>query len=180
MKKWKKILLLIGIFAAAFVAGNTVKYYLDFWKADRAVKSFQSAIDAIYSNDTYGGKTPEETFDLYLAALKKGDLELASKYFVVEKQKKELETLVDQKKDNKIDNFISKLENAKQVWSVGDTDDTNKFVYDYKEIVKVQQTIDVLDPQTKEIIDKLTLEPGTYSHSVVLEKKDNVWKIYSL
>lgn len=32
-------------------------------------------------NDQYGGKTPEETLQLFVVALEKGDLELASKYF---------------------------------------------------------------------------------------------------
>jgi hypothetical protein len=31
--------------------------------------------------DTYGGETPEETLQLFIAALESGDLELASKYF---------------------------------------------------------------------------------------------------
>jgi len=31
--------------------------------------------------DTYGGKTPQETIDLFVAALEKDDLELASRYF---------------------------------------------------------------------------------------------------
>jgi len=35
------------------------------------------------SEDTYGGKTPEETLNLFIEALKKEDLELASKYFVL-------------------------------------------------------------------------------------------------
>src|SRR3989338_3241881 len=109
MKKWKKILLLVGIFALAFAAGNTVKYYLDLWKADRAVKSFQSAIDAIYKNDTYGGKTPEETFDLYLAALKKGDLELASKYFSLYKRENQLQFLRKIKNNNELAVYINEL-----------------------------------------------------------------------
>src|SRR3990167_4021988 len=33
--------------------------------------------------DTYGGKTPQETLDLFVDALKKGDVELASKYFAL-------------------------------------------------------------------------------------------------
>lgn len=36
--------------------------------------------------DTYGGETPEETWALFLDALKKQDFELASKYFVTDKQ----------------------------------------------------------------------------------------------
>ena len=31
--------------------------------------------------DTYGGKTPQETLDMFISAVEKGDYELASKYF---------------------------------------------------------------------------------------------------
>lgn len=34
-------------------------------------------------NDTYGGKTPQETLDLFVEALRAEDVELASKYFVL-------------------------------------------------------------------------------------------------
>lgn len=37
-------------------------------------------------NDTYGGKTPQETLEMFISAVEAGDYELASKYFVVEKQ----------------------------------------------------------------------------------------------
>jgi hypothetical protein len=33
------------------------------------------------SEDTYGGKTPQETLDMFIKALRSGDLELASKFF---------------------------------------------------------------------------------------------------
>lgn len=36
--------------------------------------------------DTYGGKTPQETLKMYIAAIEKGDYNLAGKYFVAEKQ----------------------------------------------------------------------------------------------
>jgi hypothetical protein len=39
-----------------------------------------------YKDDKYGGKTPEETYSMFLEALKKKDIELASKYFVLDKQ----------------------------------------------------------------------------------------------
>lgn len=38
--------------------------------------------------DTYGGKTPEETLRLFIQALKNGDLELASKYFALNTDEK--------------------------------------------------------------------------------------------
>ena len=40
-----------------------------------------SAYEEAMSNDTYGGKTPEETLQLFTEALQKGDVDLASKYF---------------------------------------------------------------------------------------------------
>ena len=40
--------------------------------------------------DTYGGKTPQETLEMYIDAVQKGDYELASKYFIGDKQEKEL------------------------------------------------------------------------------------------
>jgi hypothetical protein len=46
----------------------------------QAVKRYEDAQRA----DTYGGKTPQETIDLFVAALKQGDVELASKYFVIQ------------------------------------------------------------------------------------------------
>lgn len=54
-----------------------------------------------YENDTYGGETPEETLRLFIEALEKGDIELAIKYFVIEKQEKQKNYLLEiQKKDN--------------------------------------------------------------------------------
>ncbi len=40
--------------------------------------------------DTVGGKTPQETLTLYIAAVENGDYVLASKYYVIENQEKEM------------------------------------------------------------------------------------------
>lgn len=53
----------------------------------------EQAVDAMnkeYAEDTYGGATPEETLQLFTDALKKGDTELASKYFLPEDQRSQL------------------------------------------------------------------------------------------
>lgn len=47
--------------------------YLDF------KSNYEKAMEA----DTYGGKTPQETLNMFIDALKKGDLDLASKYFIL-------------------------------------------------------------------------------------------------
>ena len=46
---------------------------------EKKTEEFQMALSKPYREDTYGGKTPEETWGLFLDALKKGDVELASK-----------------------------------------------------------------------------------------------------
>jgi len=52
-----------------------------------------------YTNDTDGGKTPEETFDMFLDALKKGDIERASKYYELGVQERALNGLKTELKD---------------------------------------------------------------------------------
>jgi len=47
---------------------------------EKSEKTYIAAATA----DTYGGKTPQETLDLFVAALKKGDVELAHKYFLLD------------------------------------------------------------------------------------------------
>ena len=44
------------------------------------------AIEETYRTDTNGGETPEETLDLFVAALEAGDAGLAASYFVPEKR----------------------------------------------------------------------------------------------
>src|SRR3990167_4710898 len=66
--------------------------------------------------DTYGGKTPEETLKMFIEALKKEDIELASKYFALDTnenseyyltRKKWEETLERAKKEGKLREIIN-------------------------------------------------------------------------
>ncbi len=41
------------------------------------------AYEEAMRNDTYGGKTPQETLNLFISALEKEDVELASRYFIL-------------------------------------------------------------------------------------------------
>jgi predicted outer membrane lipoprotein len=46
-------------------------------------EEWQKSYDEAMKADTYGGKTPEETLTLFIDALEKEDIDLASKYFVL-------------------------------------------------------------------------------------------------
>ena len=76
-------------------------------------EDWQAQYDKAMREDTYGGKTPQETLNMFIDALKKGDIELASKYFAldenlgVEKWKK---FLADIAKQGNLIRFASDLE----------------------------------------------------------------------
>ena len=78
-----------------------------------------------YRDDKYGGKTPEETFNLFITALKKEDVNLASKYFIFSKQEGWRKVLEEYKTQGLIRNFIDELENIQLEWQRGKTRDPN-------------------------------------------------------
>ena len=101
------VFLLIAV--AGYIAGNLTKYGLDVRKADKMVERFQGSLEEPYKKDTYGGKTPEETWAMFLDALKKGDIDLASKYFAVDEQKNILERIQESIKLQRFDSAIEKF-----------------------------------------------------------------------
>ena len=61
-------------------AKRALEYQEKVEKVEQAMTDFETAM----RNDTYGGKTPEETLAMFIDALKKGDVDLACKYFILE------------------------------------------------------------------------------------------------
>lgn len=112
----KKILKAVGIIfsflfiaIAGYVSGNLTKYGLDVRKADNAVNRFQESLEDPYKKDTYGGKTPEETWVMYIDAVKKGDIDLASKYYAVNVQEKRRNFLVEEKQIDDLKLYLEQL-----------------------------------------------------------------------
>ncbi len=68
---------IVGVVAGGyFIWANFFKYDIE-----KVYKEQEAKYVAAMTADTYGGKTPQETLDLFVDALRKGDVELASKYF---------------------------------------------------------------------------------------------------
>lgn len=118
----KKLFLILLAFALPAVAYISFGIYTN-WKTDQEIermyqnsvaehrKLYQDAVEyeklkqksieketKLLKQDTYGGKTPEETLELFVQALKQKDPELASKYYLPWKQeeaKKEMEDWIE-------------------------------------------------------------------------------------
>ena len=78
----RRLFIFGGIFLAILILVGAGYYYWG-WRND-AYRKGMSAIERyeeLMRQDTYGGKTPEETLKLFVEALKKEDIELAAKYF---------------------------------------------------------------------------------------------------
>ena|SRR3989344_4756358 len=103
------VFVFILIAVVSYIAGILVKYRLDTRKADKSVERFQGALEEPYKNDTYGGKTPEETWAMFLDALKKGDIDLASKYYRVGDQEKERQFLQEAKDGDNLKVYLEEL-----------------------------------------------------------------------
>ena len=78
------------------------------------------ALQKRYMEDTYGGSTPEETLKLFIDALKKGDIDLASKYFEIQDQGKWKEYLSELKTSGHVSNAIVDAEKLKLSKQDGD------------------------------------------------------------
>ena len=115
---------------------------------------YYELLQEAYKNDTYGGSTPEETLELFKKALEKGDIELAAKYFVIEKQKKILSDLKAGEPNGILKSLSSDLSRVDNGYPSGD----NRYVF---------QTFD------KDGVQEFSFE-------LVLNPSSERWKIESL
>lgn len=158
----------IVVFVLAVVAGfviygmlnyhkiynNTMQMIVD-WQQRRLGKQIQDALEKPYREDKYGGKTPEETFDMLLAALEKKDAKLASKYFMLKRQADWEATFVSvMDKPDLYKNMMEELRYAQNKADRDVVEDTARFSY--------------------------TLPGNEYGTQIVIYKVFQIWKISEL
>jgi len=102
---WKTFYVFMGI---VVVLAATIFVLDRMWTA-RAENALLNAEKAV-AEDTYGGKTPEETLAMFISALKADNLALASKYFVIEEQEEKLARLNKFEEKKVLDMFVVDLE----------------------------------------------------------------------
>ncbi|KKP98807.1 MAG: hypothetical protein US71_C0003G0018 [Parcubacteria group bacterium GW2011_GWD2_38_12] len=107
VKKYLKIggVVLGIILISAFFAFYAYPKYQD-WKFNKELKELTEETNRPYLEDTYGGKTPKETLELFIAAVEKEDFDLASKYFVLSKQEEWKKELIEINNLNKTKDFL--------------------------------------------------------------------------
>lgn len=131
MTRKTKILLLI---LATIVIGTSYHYsylYLpvDFENPDVWVEKhnptqaeyihFVRTVEEAAAKDDIGGQTPQETLALWVEAVKAGDLEKASTYFLITERKSALEVMKESVKNGVMPDVIADIENG-GVWDVGE------------------------------------------------------------
>lgn len=91
--KLSKIFLLVVILVLLLFFLNFATQIREQRQAEKRVEELAGELEKIANDlldkkaaDTFGGRTPQETLDMFISAVEKGDYELASKYFVIEKQ----------------------------------------------------------------------------------------------
>lgn len=167
----------IGTLIVAIVAGFVIfgllrgQEFLANFLANRETSRIIKELERPYREDKYGGKTPEETFDLFLNALRKGDIELASKYFELEKQEEWKDTLQELKDNQEVGDFISNLENYRRIWIISRKTET-EIIYTY-ELEEGTQMITLPNGQN------ISFPAGKYKYDIILEKNpfSDVWKL---
>lgn len=80
------IFVLAVVFGLYFSVSLYPMYFSPDVRQERAWMAKERADAQSRRQDTYGSTTPQGTFDLFVAALERGDTDLAAKYFVYDRQ----------------------------------------------------------------------------------------------
>ena len=175
--KRKYLKFIIGFLAIIILAAGGFfvwdKYFSPMAKINRETqKNYEKYLEwernyeKAMKEDTYGGKTPEETLQMFIEALKREDIELASKYFMLETDTQDpdyltrgkiFSALENYKTQNKLGGLISILSTLKPSRSNQSLDDGDYEFVSYDKDENVEITL-----------------------LMVLNKQSNIWKIASL
>lgn len=171
----------IGYFSPEYI--RTIPERTHKWAVDRYEKNASEAIEKQitalrekYQNDFDGGKTPEKTLDLYLAALRAGDIEKASKYYEFSVQEKALASLKKEFMDR--GDLNQSIEYTTEVYKKGNKKCNEKndgCTFDYTYITTKDETV-----AFGESGDKLFVPAGSESSKftdLTQNPFTKIWKI---
>lgn len=178
---WKFVFGFLGIILAVFVGYPVTKTIYDSYWADKAIKDYwkweQEYKDAL-KNDTYGGKTPQETYEKFVETLKKGEILDAAKYYLRDEDRisayKKFEKMQN---EGNLTDWVAELPNWSEMKEVEYWSSTGKkFVYE-----KFREKEEIIDDLLMKG-EKIILPAGKYQADIIFEinQSANIWKIYDL
>ncbi len=187
----KQIIKYAGLAVAAilvlylgYIAGLEAKYYLEKWKMQRKVDTFNNAIIQMFKNDTYGGRTPEETYNLFVDALKKQDVDLAVKYFILDADRRERyqKEFNDKKQSGELEKYANAFPKWEEFEQIKDQENDwiSQAMVEHRYYYSKSETVKLPDGAGGYI--EHTWSPGDYiDYSIIFTKNINdIWKISSL
>lgn len=103
----------VGLVVLAVGVLYSVRLYKYRARPEYRAEQYFKDLERRYREDPYGGSTPEETLQLFIEALKQGDIELAAKYFPPDEQAKWLSELEEVKTKGFLSRMIEELQKTK-------------------------------------------------------------------
>jgi hypothetical protein len=164
IKHKKKIAIGIVVALALFIVFSFCRDYLRARNIEKGEKHYVELVEKI-KNDTKGGKTPEETIQLYLKALEEKNIDEAVQYYTVDKQEFLLGELSALLKDvERYEKWTSGVKMAKKI-----NEEKNIAIFEY-DVVETEET--------KLEGTEIVFPPGTYKATITLKKiQSGVWKL---
>src|SRR3989344_3640770 len=134
LRAWKFETGFLLIISAALLIWAGTAYLSPVARQERAANAYLKNLEQQYKDDTYGGTTPEETLSLFISALEKGDIELASKYFLPEDREEMSKGLENVEKNGNLDAMVADLNRKKYKNEISENYVTYSIANDQKEI----------------------------------------------
>ena len=175
--KWKKILIVVGIFAVVITGLDFLRiayFPTEVEKFDKAVKEFEQGLQDYYKSDVYGGETPEITYNLFIGALKNNDTELASKYFFLSDWDKKKLEFNEKKEQGNLDEYLTNLPKWEELEERQGEEGVREYIYTVifdKDIIRYNKLLK----------ENVTLRLGNEYAGILIFRKNanNLWKISS-
>ena len=115
---FKNVAKFFGVAMGMGVLGVAILFAIEYWQYQNSpeyqVTQDLKELERKYAEDPYGGDTPEETLRLFIDALKNDDLDLAARYFVLDKQTQWKDDLEKIKEKGLLDEMVRDVERAKK------------------------------------------------------------------
>ena len=184
-KYWKFVFGFLGIIVLVLVGYPLVRDTYYSYKVNRTFKNYQEFETQYFEalrNDTYGGETPQETYEMFIDTLKKGDILNAAKftYYTDEARivfYKKLKKLQDEERIEEWVDELPKWEDMKEEeYEYWDKSVSIKN-FEYERYRKKEEILE--DPFIEG--EKIILPAGEYTQAIIFmfSKSANIWKIYT-